>query len=74
MVRLKTRWLLVRIDCYDDEDEEESISSSAIPTRNELVRAIRDNLLQCFGVGAAGAAYDTQGACMSVEDVDDVLL
>lgn len=50
MVRLKTRWLLVRID-YAVE----------IPTRNDLARAIRDNLLQCSGVAAAGAAYDTQG-------------
>jgi len=61
MVRLKTRWLLARIDCFAPvvSDNSESIT----PTRNEHARSIRDNLLQCFGVTAAGAAYETQGAC-----------
>ena len=51
MVRLKTRWLLVRIE-----------ADEIAPSRKELASAIRDNLLQCFGVAAAGAAYETQGA------------
>ena len=53
MVRLKTRWLLVRIELPTDNDEPLSMRNVV------LARGIRDHLLQCFGDAAAGAAYDT---------------
>ena len=54
MVRLKRRWLLVRVDSGKSKEDD-------FPTRNELSRAIRENLLDCFGDASVGTANETRG-------------
>jgi hypothetical protein len=59
MVRLKTRWLLIRID--NDGINDICSLENYFPGKKELAFAIRDNLVQCWGVALSGAAMDTQG-------------
>ena len=61
MVRIKTRWLLVRIDYADALNNHNDIKELNFPGKNELARVIRDNLIQCSGIACSGAASDTQG-------------
>jgi hypothetical protein len=70
MVRIKTRWLLIRIDNVNNLDDGAENEAVGFPSKNELARVIRDNLIQCSGVAASGAAFDTQGMSTSVGDVD----
>jgi hypothetical protein len=58
MVRHKTRFLLARLS-YD-----ESVESKSFPSKKELSKLLKDNLIQAFGISAAGAALDTHGACV----------
>jgi hypothetical protein len=62
MVRIKTRWLLVRID-YDhtmtDDDNTDDVDN--FPSKNELARVIRDSIVHCSGITLSGVASDTQG-------------
>ena len=62
MVRLKNRWLLVRIEFERDMVYAES--PTAFPSKKELSRTIRDNLERCFGL--AGTALDAQGSYLRV--------
>jgi hypothetical protein len=64
MVRIKTRWLLVRIDFVNAmsvSDTDVKDVTGSFPSKNELARVIRDHLIQCSGVACSGAALDTQG-------------
>jgi hypothetical protein len=69
MVRLKTRWLLVRIVTSDDGKRSTSGSSGPSPnydvTKKELAKSIKESLEQCFGVAASAAALDLQGMSSS---------
>ena len=64
MVRVKTRWLLVRIDYVDTTTYDSDVKNVSFPGKNELSRVIRNNLIQCSGVASSGAALDTQGRSM----------
>ena len=70
MVRIKIRWLLVRIDYADTMNDDTDGKEACFPSKNDLARVIRDNLIQCSGVTCGGAALDTQGsslyACVTV--------
>lgn len=70
MVRLKTRWLLVRIDYTDTIYDDDDVSEVNFPSKNELARAIRDNLIQCSGVACSGAALDTNGTSTIACSID----
>jgi hypothetical protein len=64
MVRIKTRWLLVRIDYAhhmnaNDDDNTDDVEN--FPSKNELARVIRDSIVQCSGITLSGVASDTQG-------------
>ena len=61
MVRIKTRWLLVRIDYSDTANDDSDVKGVSFPGKNELARVIRDNLIQCAGIACSGAALDVQG-------------
>ena len=72
MVRIKTRWLLVRIDYADALNNHNDIKELNFPGKNEFARVIRDNLIQCSGIACSGAASDTQGT--SILPVDRFLI
>ena len=70
MVRLKTRWLLVRLDVPAtvrrttnqvtlESDNPET--KSVFPSRKELATSIRQNISEQFGVAGEGMASDLQG-------------
>jgi hypothetical protein len=77
MVRLKTRWLLVRLDVaatlsIQQRKEKKknhpgniSIAEDAMtnlfPPRKELATAIRQNIAAHLGIAGEGAALSTQG-------------
>lgn len=70
MVRLKTRWLLVRVDRVGgpnerdgDEDGDDDAGPGNNSTRKDMARAVREAIVQCWGIAASGMAFDTQGAC-----------
>jgi hypothetical protein len=69
MVRIKTRWLLVRIDYVDALSYNGVVNGENFPSKNELARVLRDNLIQCSGIVCSGAALDTQGKLILVFDV-----
>jgi hypothetical protein len=61
MVRLKTRWLLVRVEGNNNNwNENNNDTQLLFPSKKELARAIRENLLQCSGIATIGSV-DTQG-------------
>lgn len=53
MVRFKRRWLLVQVECEK--------STTTTITRKDLIRTIRENMLQNFGQAATPLAAETQG-------------
>ena len=70
MVRLKTRWLLVRIDYTDSIYDDNDMREVSFPSKNELARVIRDNLIHCSGVAYSGAALDTNGTSIIACGID----
>jgi hypothetical protein len=66
MVRLKRRWLLVRIESKFDMLSNRS-EATTFPTKNELNRFLRDALVEYFGVACSSDASETQGTSRSLE-------
>lgn len=73
MVRLKTRWLLVRLDVeataatsVDDDHgvdilDIEQMGKSLFPSRRDLATTIRQTISSHLGIAGEGVALDTQG-------------
>lgn len=77
MVRHKTRWLLTRIDFFNEPTGslsesargrlsraiDSSGSAASFPNKRDLVRLIRENLEQTMGLAASAAAagFDING-------------
>lgn len=61
MVRHKNRWMLVRLDFASIEEENMTTSSILFPSTKDLMKAIRENIVSCFGIAATCAASDVQG-------------
>jgi ribonuclease P/MRP protein subunit POP5 len=58
MVRIKSRWLLIRIKYVDDDQHKADVGGaerSDVPLQLQLLRAIRDSLQHSFGDVGAGA-------------------
>ncbi|CAB9523257.1 expressed unknown protein [Seminavis robusta] len=61
MVRLKTRWVLTRLDLFQDI----IIGSTSprpdwFPTKKEFAKALKESIISCFGTSASDAAFDVQ--------------
>jgi hypothetical protein len=67
MVRHKVRWMIVRLDFEEhvrgggDNRHQRQQSIATFPTKQEVYSTFRNNLVQCFGIVAEGAAMDVQG-------------
>jgi hypothetical protein len=75
MVRLKTRYVLVRLDFFERKKKDGVIIVSSqqhsqeqpayyndwFPTRKDFANALRESIIGGFGTSASDAAMDVQG-------------
>ena len=66
MVRLKTRYMLVRLELADINKGKAGASKEPgrikeFPTRKEMARATQDSIATCFGTSAGDAFMEIQG-------------